>query len=54
MISQVKNLTLSETLTSLACLFKMEFNHGDIFTSILALFIIFSDCQHFRSAGEIH
>lgn len=41
MISQVKNLTLSETLTSLACLFKMEFNHGDIFPSTLALFIIF-------------
>lgn len=54
MISQVENLTLSETLTSSACLFKMEFNHGGIFPSILALFVIFPDCQHFRSAGEIH
>lgn len=41
LISQVKNLTLYETLTSRACLFKMEFNHGDIFSSIPALFIIF-------------
>lgn len=53
-ISQVKNLTLSGTLTSRACLFKMEFNHGDIFPSIPALFIIFPDCQHFHSAGEFH
>lgn len=50
MISQGKNLTLSETLTSRACLLKMEFNRGDIFPSIPALFIIFFP----DSAREIH
>lgn len=52
MISQVKNLTLSETLTSRACLFKMEFNHGDIFLSIHALFIISLIASTFTQRGK--